>query len=144
MKKLSYILAFAIIIGLTACNAKTPSTQSNVDSAIQSNTAQQQVTENSISYLPTYDNAKLQNISQPDQNKMVTVKYLIKNTTVDKVLSDYGDKFKNEGWTINWYPQQNNPQKQKPTSAYCVKGQHVAALVPQQTGNDVLLMIGTK
>jgi len=90
-----------------------------------------------FSYLPTYGNMVFQSITKPDKNKMVTGKYILKNTTTDKVLNDYSNTLTKNGWTVKSTLSQSN----KPYSISAQKDKHIATLIPQQNGNDVILTI---
>ncbi|WP_088187013.1 hypothetical protein [Desulfosporosinus sp. FKA] len=126
MKKIAtFILLFLLVVGLTACNSKTPS-----------DTSQNTVTyTKEFSYFPAYNNMQYQGLTQTDQSQ--TSRYLIKNTTVDKVLTGYGDILKNDGWTLSW----SYTKDKKPASLVAQKNNHTIALLPRQTNKDVLLMI---
>ncbi|MGC7871261.1 hypothetical protein ACPUYX_06975 [Desulfosporosinus sp. SYSU MS00001] len=126
MKKIAtFILLFLLVVGLTACNSKPPS-----------DTSQNTVTyTKEFSYLPAYNNMQYQNLTQTGQSQ--TARYLIKNTTVDKVLKDYGDILKNDGWTLSW----SYTKDKKPASLVAQKDNHTVALLPRQSNKNVLLMI---
>lgn len=91
-------------------------------------------------YLPAYANMEFQSATQPDKNQNITARYLLKNTTPDKVLNDYGDILKKNGWTLNW----NYTEDKKPYSFVAQKDQHTTLLLPVKNGNDVLLIITSK
>jgi hypothetical protein len=119
-------LILLLLFGLTACNTKSPS-----------DTSQPTVTyTKEFSYLPTYKNMEFQSITQTPQNQSIA-KYLIKNTTTEKVLTEYGDILKEDGWTENW----SYTKDKKPASLIVQKDNHTVALLPQQNKSDVILTI---
>lgn len=138
MKKFLSIFIIPILsISLISCSTNK-SNNSN-------NTAKSNITSNvkitytkEFSYLPTYDNMEFQSITTPtDKNKMLTAKYIIKSTTTDKVLNDYAGILKKDGWTVNMSLYKDG----KPFSAAAQKDKHIATLIPQQSGNDVILTV---
>lgn len=82
---------------------------------------------------------EFQSITQPDKDQIITARYLIKNTTIDKVLNEYADILKKDGWAINW----TYTKDKKPYSIIALKDKHMAVLFPEQTGNNVLSSIGS-
>jgi len=133
-----YISSFFLILSLTACNAKAPNSSKSPENT--SNTAQTTVTyTKEFSYLPTYSNMELQSVAPPDNIQMVNAKYIIKNTTTDIVLNTYAKTLTNDGWTVKTLSQDNKQ--------YCLNAQksnHIATLLPDQNGNDVLLIVASK
>lgn len=73
----------------------------------------------------------------PPGKQMGNAKYLIKDTTTEKVLNDYGDILKKDGWNYNYAYYSNK----KPYSIAGQKDKHQVILIPQQSGNDVILSI---
>jgi hypothetical protein len=128
VKKLVVIIStFVLLMSLASCNAKTPNNASKPNITYTKE----------FSYLPAYSGMELQSITQPDKNKQRTAKYTIKNITTDKLLTEYADILKKDGWTVNFSLYKDG----KPFSASALKGTHVATLVPQQKGNDIILTI---
>ncbi|WP_407305575.1 hypothetical protein [Desulfosporosinus sp. SB140] len=125
-KIIIYCLAVVLLLSLTACNSKTPTdtTQTTVSYTKE------------FPYLPAYSNMEYQSITQTPQKQSIA-RYLIKNTTTDKVLNDYADILKKDGWTVNW----SYTKDKKPASIVAQKDNHTVALLPQQTGTNVLLII---
>ncbi|MDR3587599.1 MAG: hypothetical protein P4L59_20145 [Desulfosporosinus sp.] len=137
MKKLVvYILTLFFLLSLTACSAKVPNNAGNVSSTAQTNVTYTK----EFSYLPTYSKMELQNVAQPDKNQMINAKYIMKNTTTDIVLNKYADTFMKDGWTVK----KTLSQDKKSYSLHAQKGNHIATLLPQQSGNDVILIIASK
>ncbi|MDQ7095371.1 hypothetical protein REC12_17410 [Desulfosporosinus sp. PR] len=127
MKKITiYCLIAVLLLTLTACNAKTPSDTGQTTATYTKE----------FSYLPAYGSMEYQSLTQTPQ-KQSTARYLIKNTTPEKVLNGYADILKNDGWTINW----SYTKDKKPASLVAQKDNHIVAMLPQQTGNNVLLII---
>ncbi|AFM39367.1 hypothetical protein Desaci_0295 [Desulfosporosinus acidiphilus SJ4] len=119
-----FLLIF-LVLGVTACNTKTPN-----------GTTQNTVTyTKEFSYLPAYGNMEYQSLTETNQGQ--TARYLIKNTTVDKVLTGYGDILKTDGWTLNW----SYTKDKKPASLVAQKDNHTVALLPRQDNKDVLLIV---
>lgn len=86
-------------MSLTACITKLPNEAGNISNTDQSNVTYTK----EFSYLPTYSNMKFKSITlPPDKDQLVTARYFIVNTTTDKVLIEYADILKKDGWTINW------------------------------------------
>lgn len=158
-----FISTFALVTSLTSCNAKPPSNPTNTETAGTTNTGTtgtpSTVTPGTANtgttgtpttqtngaytkefpYLPAYPNMEFQSVTQPDQNQLVTAKYLIKHTTTDKVLKEYGDILTKDGWALQW-----SYANKQPNSIYATKDKHMVVLVPEQKGDDVQLIIGTK
>lgn len=133
MKKLAiYVSIFLFLLSLTACTTHVPKTAENALPSKSTYTEE-------FPYLPAYTNMELQSITQPDENRRVTAKYLIKNTTAEKVLTEYADILKKDGWTENWSYTKDN----KPYSMVAQKDNHTTSLLPRQTDNNVLLIIGS-
>lgn len=126
MRKIAaFSLIFLILLSLTACSAKTPS-----------ETTQTVTYTKEFSYLPSYNNMEFQSLTQTPQNQSIA-KYLIKNTTTEKVLNDYGDILKKDGWTENW----SYTKDKKPASLVAQKDNHTVSFLPQQTKSNVILII---
>lgn len=126
-RPLIFMLFLLLMFSLTACsNASNVSSHTNYTKEFL--------------YLPAYANMEFQSITQPDKNQNTTARYLIKDTTPDKVLNDYGDILKKNGWTLNW----NYTKDKTPYSFVAQKDQHTAFLLPVKNGNDVLLTITSK
>lgn len=141
MKKLIVLISmFLLLIGLTACGNSTSPKVNNTKTSVGTNdTKKINITyTKEFSYLPAYSNMELQSITTPtDKNKLITAKYIIKNTTTDKVLNEYSDIFKKDGWEVDM----SLYKDKKPFSATAKKANHVAILTPEQNGSDIVLTI---
>ena len=169
LKKISIFLsAFILVLSLTACGTKTPISPKSSESSTQNSVPQSNVTPNNaipnttvpsnvipdksipndappitakdISYLPSYNKMELQSISQPDQNQLITSRYLIKNTSIDKALNEYADILKKDGWTVSY----SYTQDKMPYGLTAQKDKHTAVFITQPKGSDVLFIIGSK
>ena len=92
-----------------------------------------------FTYLPSYSKMEIRYIAPPDNIQMVNAKYLIKNTTTDRVLTEYTETLTKDGWTVRTLSQDNKP--------FCLNAQkdpHIATLLPEQNINDVILTVVSK
>jgi hypothetical protein len=67
---------------------------------------------------------------------MATVKYTIKNTTDTKVYNSYESILKNAGWTIT--------KGNKYFSISSKKDKHIANIIIQKSGKDIILVVVSK
>lgn len=92
-----------------------------------------------FSYLPVYSNTMtLQSFTPPSQTgqDFGTGKYTIVKAKSAEVLQNYEEIFKKDGWSIY--------EDHKPYSIGFEKSTHYASIVPQQSGNDVILTVISK
>jgi hypothetical protein len=92
-----------------------------------------------FSYLPMYSSTmKLASYSPAvsKSNGFSTARYTINNSNNADVLLNYEKILKKNGWSIY--------DDHKPYSFGAQKGTHQVTLVPQQSGNDVILNVMSK
>lgn len=131
MKKLIYIFAiFVISVSLAACGAKSLNTANNAKADIKITYTKE------LSYLPSYNGIQSAEYTKASKKALAAVKYTIKNTTDTKVYEDYESILKKDGWTIT--------KDQKYFGISAEKDSHMANVIIQKAGKDVILMIISK
>lgn len=128
MKKLIYIFAIMVIsISLVSCGVKG---SNSAASDIKITYTKE------LSYLPSYNGMQSAQYTPASKKALATEKYTIKNTTDTKVYEDYESILKNDGWTIT--------KDQKYFAISAKKDTHMANIIIQKNGKDVILMIISK
>jgi ABC-type oligopeptide transport system substrate-binding subunit len=131
MKKILYIaMALVIAISLAACgtqNSKKANTTNNIKITYTKE----------FTYLPSYNGVKATSFTPATKKAPLGIaKYTIKNTTDTKLYEDYESILKNDGWTIT--------KDQKYYSIVAKKDKHIADILIQKTGKDIILMVISK
>ena len=142
MKKFFYIpMVLGISILFVACGAKAPV---NANKATTTpTTTSTPVTDikitytDKLTYLPSYNGVQpTQYTAVSKTTPLATMKYTIKNTTDTKVYQDYENILKKDGWTIT--------EAKKYYSIFSKKDKHIANVIIQKSGKDVILLITSK
>jgi hypothetical protein len=133
MKKFFYILTVIIIsLSLASCGTKSPSNTAG-------NTKITYTKE--LTYFPSYNgiNSGVKSTQFTPATKkapFATAKYTIPNTTDTKVYDDYETMLKRDGWTIT--------KEQKYFGISAKKDTHMANILIQKSGKDVILVVISK
>ncbi|MGH4139579.1 hypothetical protein [Clostridium sp.] len=131
MKKFLYIpMVLGISILFVACGSKA--------TANNTTTAPIKITyTEKTKYLPSYNGVQPTLYTAASKKvALATSKYTIKSTTDTKVFQDYENILKKDGWTIT--------DSKKYNSIFAKKDKHLANIVIQKNGKDVILQIMSK
>ncbi|MFT5873442.1 MAG: hypothetical protein ACI8WT_002387 [Clostridium sp.] len=136
MKKFLYItMILGISIFFVACGAKDPVETNKPDTSVATNI---KITyTKKLAYLPTYNGIEPTEYTTLDKKTgLTTAKYTIKNVADTKVFQDYENILKQDGWTITG--------SEKSSSIFSKKDTHIANVIIQKSGKDILLLITSK
>jgi len=143
MKKVFYIpMVLGISILFVACGPKTPANDNKATTktptTIKTPATDTKVTyTKKLAYLPSYNGVQpTQYIAPTKKAALATSKYTIKNTTDIKVFQDYENTLKKDGWTIT--------EAKKYYSISSKKNTHMAIIIIQKNGKDVILQVMSK
>ena len=128
-------MVLSISILFVACGAKAPA---NANKATATTTTPTKITyTQKLTYLPSYNGVQpTQYTAASKKAALATSKYAIKNTTDTKVFQDYENILKKDGWTVT--------NSKKYNSIFAKKDTHIANIVIQKNGKDVILQVMSK
>jgi uncharacterized lipoprotein YehR (DUF1307 family) len=131
MKKILYIaMTLVIAISLVACGTQNLNKVNNGNNIKISYTKE-------FTYLPSYNGVKATSFTAATKkNQLGIAKYTVKNVTDTKVYEDYEGILKNDGWTIT--------KDKKYFSIVAKKNKHIADIIIQKAGKDIILMVISK
>lgn len=90
-----------------------------------------------FAYLPSYGSTAQLNSSAPAKGKtLATARYTVRNTTSQKVYDKYKSMLKGNGWKITG--------DTAGTALAATKDAHLAVLLFQPSGKDVIVVISAK
>ena len=125
-----------MILGLSiffvACGAKD-NTNSNEPTT---NTATKITYTEKLTYFPAYNGMQPSEYTAGTKTALATVRYTIKDTTDAKVYKDYESILKKDGWTIT--------EGKQYYSIFSKKDAHIANIIFQQSGKDVIIVVASK
>ncbi|MBX4268019.1 hypothetical protein [Clostridium estertheticum] len=137
MKKFLYItMVLVISLSFVACGSKTTTDASKTTTPVAATTPAKITYTKDLAYLPTYNGVKTATYTAKTKKTLATSKYTLKSTTDVKVFNDYQSILKQDGWTITGTT--------KSTILLAKKGTHIANIIVQKMGKDVILMISSK
>jgi hypothetical protein len=133
LKKNLYITMLLVIsIFFVACGAKSPTTDDNAatkDIKITYTTK--------LAYLPSYNGVEpTEFVAATKKAPLATMRYTLKDITDTKVYEYYENVLKKDGWTIT--------KSAKYNSIFSEKDEHIANIIVQKSGKDVLLVVTSK
>jgi len=133
MKKFLYIgMVLVIAISLAACGSKT-----STNATTKATTNVKTTYTKELKYLPEYSAVKATSFTAATKKApLATIKYTIKNTTDTKVYNNYESILKNDGWTIT--------EGKKYFSISSKKDKHIANVLIQKSGKDIILIVLSK
>ncbi|MBU3127180.1 hypothetical protein LGL55_11645 [Clostridium tagluense] len=137
MKKFLYIpMVLGISILFVACGAKTPVNASKPTTTTPITNTKIIYTQK-LTYLPSYNGIQPTEYTAASKKAALAIsKCTIKNTTDTKVFQDYENILKKDGWTIT--------EAKKYSSIFAKKDKHIANIIVQKSGKDVILQVMSK